>query len=178
MERKAGILINVDRSDAVLKIFIVFTQTARAVLKYEDAHFYRETLLSPIKFIVLQALAANGDSMTPSKIAEWTRTERHNITTLVDRLKQDGLVRTERNNRDRRSVNIILTDKGREVLSQTIPVAKEVVHQVMASIGEGDAVLLEKLLRVLRQNANDCLEYIKQHSQSKPGKVITSRPSN
>ena len=75
-------------------------------------------------------------------------------------------------------MNIILTDKGREALSQTIPVAEEVMHQVMASIGEGDAVLLEKLLRVLRQNAYDYLEYIKKHSQSKPGKVITSRPSN
>lgn len=56
--------------------------------------------------------------------------------------------------------------------------AKEIVHQVMVSIDEGDAVLLEKLLRVLRQNAHDSLENVNKHSQSKPGKVITPRPSN
>ena len=171
-------MIDVDHNDTVLKAFIVFNQTARAVLKYEDAHFYRETHLSAIKFIVLKVLDVNSGSMTPSKIAEWTHTERHNVTTLVDRLKQDGLIRAKRHNRDRRSVSIILTDKGREVLSQAMPVAKEIVHQVMVSIGEGDAVLLEKLLRVLRQNAHDGLEYVNKHSQSKPGKVITSRPSN
>lgn len=159
-------MVDVDHSDTVLKTFIVFGQTARAVLKYADTHFYRETHLSAIKFIVLQALATNGDSMTPSKIAEWTHTERHNVTTLVDRLKRDGLVRAKRNNRDKRSVSIILTDKGREVLSQAMPVAKEIVHQVMVSIGKGDAVLLEKLLRVLRQNAHDGLEH--HANRSKP----------
>ena len=171
-------MIGVDHNDTLLKTFIVFRQTARAVLKYENAHFYRETHLSAIKFIVLQALATNGDSMTPSKIAERTHTERHNITTLVDRLKQDGLVRAKRNNRDRRSVSIILTDKGRKVLSYAMSVAKEIAYQLMASIDEGDTVLLEKLLRVLRQNAYHGLENVNKHSQSKPGKVITSRPSN
>ena len=171
-------MIDVDHKDTVLRTFILFVQTARAVLKYADTHFYREARLSVIKFIVLQALATNGGSMTPSKIAEWTHTERHNVTTLVDRLKQDGLVRAKRHNRDKRSVSIILTDKGREVLSQAMPVAREIVHQVMVSIGEGDSALLEEPLRVLRQNAYDGLENVNKHSQSKPGKVITSRPSN
>jgi len=175
---EADILVDVGYDDTVLKTFILFVRSVRAALKYADTHFYREANLSVSKFIVLLALATNGNSMTPSEIAVCTHTERHNITTLVDRLKQGGLVGTKRNNRDKRSVIIMLTDKGREVLSQAMPVAKEIVHQVMVSIDEGDAVLLEKLLRVLRQNAYQGLENVNKHSQSKPGKVITSRPSN
>ena len=73
-------------------------------------------------------------------------------------MKQDGLVTTERNSSDKRLVNVTLTDKGREVLSRAMPVAKEIVNQVMLSIDEGDTALLEKYLRTLRQNAHYGLE--------------------
>ena len=102
--------------------------------------------------------------MTPSKLAEWTQTERHNITALVDRMRRDGLVKTERNKRDKRFVNISLTDKGLEVLNRTMPVAREIVNQVMLSISDGDALLLEKMLRVLRQNAQYSLEHVTKHT--------------
>ena len=152
-------MIDVDHEDTILRTFILFVQTARVVLKYTDAYLYRKAGLSAIKLIVLRVLLSNNGSMTPSEIAEWTQTERHNITELVNRMKREGLVTAERNNRDRRFVNITLTDKGREVLGQTMPVAREIVDQVMSSTTEGDAILLEKLLRVLRQNAQDRLEH-------------------
>ncbi len=65
---------------------------------------------------------------------------------------------TKRNHSDRRFVNITLTDKGRGVLPQSISVVKEVANQVMLSITEADAVVLEKLMGVLRQNADDGLK--------------------
>ena len=118
-----------------------------------------------IKVIVLQVLDANGGTMTPSEIARWTFRERHNITTLVDRLKRDGLVRVERKNRDKRFVNVSLTTKGRKVLKQALPVAREIANRVMLSISEGDVILLEKSLRVLRQNAHDGLEHLAKCAQ-------------
>lgn len=161
-------MIDVEHRDAVLRAFILFVQTAYAVLKYGDAYFYRKARLSVIKFIVLQALGING-TMTLSEIAEWTHRERHNITTLVERLKRAGLVTALRDSRDRRFVNVMLTDKGREVVSQATPVARDILGQVTLSISEGDAVLLEKPLRVLRQNAHDGLEYLAKRSQHHPG---------
>jgi DNA-binding MarR family transcriptional regulator len=151
-------LIEIDLEDVVLSTFMLFVQTAQAVLKYTDAYLYRKARLSVSKLIVLKVLAINSQGMMPSKIAEWTGTERNNITALVSRMKQEGLVTTERNSRDKRLVNIKLTDKGREVLSQAIPVAQEVVNQVMSSITESDAALLKEKLKVLRQNAHQGLE--------------------
>lgn len=158
-------MIDVDHEDSILRTFILFVQTADAVLKFANGYFYRKARLSVIKFIVLRILAVNGGTMTPSEIAKWTLRERHNITTLVDRLQHDGLVRAERNARDRRFVNIILTDNGRKVLDQTTPVAREIVNQAMLSISEGDAVLLEKALRVLRRNAHHGLEHTAKPAQ-------------
>jgi len=60
---------------------------------------------------------------------------------------------------------ITLTDKGREALNRAMPVAKEIVDHVMLSIDEGDAALLEKYLRTLRQNAYDGLGNVAKYSQ-------------
>jgi len=153
-------LKDIDHDDTILRTFILFVQTAKAVIRYADAHLYRKARLSVIKLIVLRVLASNNGVMTPSEVAEWTQTERHNITALVDRMRRDGLVTTERKNRDKRFVNVTLTDKGREALNRAMPVAEEIVDRVMLSIDEGDAALLEQALRVLRQNAHQSLEHV------------------
>ncbi len=161
-------LKDVDHEDRILRTFILFVQAADATMKYANAHFYRKEGLSVIKVIVLRVLAANGGTMTPSEIAEWTFRERHDITTLIDRMKRDGLVRVERNNRDKRFFSVSLTAKGRKVLKQAMPVAREIVNRVMLSISEGDAVTLENSLRVMRQNAHDGLEHLAKRAQPQP----------
>lgn len=164
MSSRKTTIINIDENyklDTILRTFILFAQTAREVLKYADAQVYREARLSVIQLITLQSLAVNNGVMTPSEIAEWTQTERHNITTLVKRMKKSGLVIAERNSNDKRIVNVILTKEGREVLNQTILVAKKVVNQVMLSITEDDANVLEKLLRIIRQNAHSGFERLR-----------------
>lgn len=161
-------LIEVDHENTRLSTFILFVQTAQAVLKYIDAHLYRKTHLSISKLIVLQALSSTSVGMMPSEIARWTSTERHNITALVSRMKRDGLVTSERNSNDKRLVNIKLTNKGREASNQAMLVAKEIVDQVMLSITEGDAALLKEKLRTLRQNAYHGLEHVTKHSQLQP----------
>ena len=151
-------LIEIDNGDVVLSTFMLFVQTAQLVLKYVDAYLYRKARLWVSKLIVLKAIASSGGAMVPSDIARWTNTERHNITALVGRMKKEGLVTAERDSDDRRRVNIKLTAKGRKVLSQAMPVAKEVVGQVMSSITEGDAAMLKEKLTILRLNAHHGLE--------------------
>ena len=158
----------IHHDDTILRTFIFFVETAHATLKYANVHFFRTTRLSLTKYIVLQILAFNGGTMNPSEIAEWTLRERHNITTLVGRLERDGLVTVERNDRDKRFINVTLTAKGRKVLKQGTPVAREIVNRVMLSISEGDAVRLEKSLSVLRQNAHDAIEHLAKGAQPQP----------
>ena len=161
-------LIDVNHDDTILRTFILFVQTARAVLKYADADLHKKSCLSTVQLIVLQTLAGNNRAMTPSEIAEWTQTERHNITTLINRMRRDGLVKAERNSSDKRVVDITLTDKGREAVNRCMPMAKEAVDQVMLSIDEGEAALLEKHLRTLRQNTHDGLGNVTKYSQLQP----------
>lgn len=157
-------MIDVDHEDSILRTFILFVQASDAVMKYANAHFYRKNSLSTIKFMVLQILSANGGTMTPSEIAEWVSRERHNITTLIDRLERDELVRTERSDKDRRSKNVMLTDKGRSVLTETVLTAREIINQTMYTMSGSNVALRERLLKILRQNAHDGLERVAKHS--------------
>lgn len=165
-KNKAGKVTGPVSGDPVTSAFIVFHQTARVVQKYGDAYFYHKLGLSVIQFVILDALDINNGVMTPSDIARWTQTERNNITTLVSRLKRDGLVEVEKNRLDKRSVSVILTDKGRKSLGQARPVSAEIISTVMSSITEADAVSLEKFLMVVRKNTLTGLKELPGRGQS------------
>jgi len=151
-------IVEIKSSESIGGALMLFTQTSRLVSKYIDAYFYHKNGLSFIKFLVLKTLASRNGVMTPSQIAEWTQTELHNITALVGRLKKEGSVVTKRSDIDRRSINIFLTDKGRMVIDQSMPVAEEIIAQLMSSVTEADAIKLSRVLKVLRDNAYDGLE--------------------
>ena len=161
-------MIEIEHEDAIISAFILFIQTAQAVLKSADAYLYRKAKLSVIKLIVLQSLEKNNGVMTPSDIAEWTQTERHNITALVQRMKRDGLVTSERSSKDKRIVHVILTDRGREVLEQTMPAAREMKDLIMSSITEDEATQMADKLRILRQNAFNALGQMSFHIKKWP----------
>lgn len=139
---------------------MLLAQTCRLTHKYMNAYFYKKAHLSFSQFLVLKILAANNGGMTPTQMAEWTQTELHNITTFVARLKKQGLVSTERSATDQRSINVLLTEQGRLMLNQTMPVATELIDQIMSSISEADASKFSKILEVLRDNAYDGLKSI------------------
>ena len=72
-------------------------------------------------------------------------------------MKRDGLITAERSTKDKRTVNIYLTDKGRQVLEKTKPVANEIKDLMMSSITEDEAIQMASKLKVLRKNAFDTL---------------------
>jgi DNA-binding MarR family transcriptional regulator len=139
------------------RTFILFVQTADAVLKYGDAVLF-EAGLSLVKHMLLQLLEAHGGSLTPTEISRMTLREKHDITTLIRRLERDGLIETSRDQTDRRSINVMITEKGRQAIKDTGPVARRVVRDIMSSIPNSTAVELEKTLKILRSNACDSLD--------------------
>ena len=141
-----------DTRNLAVRVFNLFYETAHSVVRETDNQLHKAVGLSASKFFVLMVLSANKGVMPAAKLAEWTNTRPHNITTLVDRMKKDGLVATERSEVDRRSVLIRLTDKGRSVLAQGMPAAREIVARFTDSMSEQELVASEKLLNKVKQN--------------------------
>ncbi len=158
---KQSSIIEIDIEDTIQRVFMLLLQTSHAVEKYTDSELYFKEGLSMPKLAVLQILQKNGGTMMPSTIADWMLVARHNMTTLVDRLNRDGLVRVERGIfTDRRQVHVILTDKGRKTLKHASPVSQRIVKNVMANLDEDMVGSLKQLLRILRQNAVEGLDRI------------------
>jgi DNA-binding MarR family transcriptional regulator len=158
--RKEPELIQVYHEDPALRTFILLIQTIRLVSKYVDTCLSRKAGISKIKFIALLAFCFDGhsnDSITASQLARWTDTEPHNITTLIKRMKADGLLYAERDLKDRRYTNIKITNKGKKITHLSLSAAQEIVDQVMSSIDQDNCSQLEEMLTIIRQNAKDGL---------------------
>ena len=145
----------IDNNDAVLRALITFMETAKVALKYADMVLYREARLSVSKLAVLVALTQSDDGMSPSELSKWTRTERHNVTTLIRRMKKDGLITSERDNNNGRRVRVTLQKQGREVLIKIKPAMLKMVKDIMLSVTEADAVLLETTMNILMKNIHN-----------------------
>jgi len=75
------------------------------------------TGLTAPQLLVLQALEKTG-SVKPSEIARKVHLSQATITSIVDRLESAGLVERQRNDTDRRAVDVIITPGGRQSLKK------------------------------------------------------------
>jgi DNA-binding MarR family transcriptional regulator len=71
---------------------------------------------------------------------------RSNITQLVDRLEKDGLVRRVNDATDRRLRRAALTAAGRKAAAEAVRVWTAYEREVAATLGQGDAVALDRML--------------------------------
>jgi len=72
------------------------------------------------QFAVLEALYHLG-SMTQGEVSTKVLKSGSNMTTVIDNLERDGLVRRERDANDRRVINVHLTEAGREKVEVVLP---------------------------------------------------------
>ena len=89
---------------SVLMSFEVLARYLEIELRRYDA--------SLIRFNIMSTLFKNGGEMTPSEIGESVFREKNTITAVINTLVKEGVVRREPSTDDRRSVKVIITDKG------------------------------------------------------------------
>ena len=82
----------------------------------------RNTLgeITPSQFAVLEALYHLG-SLTQGEVSTKVLKSGSNMTTVIDNLERDGLVRRERDAKDRRVINVHLTEAGSEKVDAVLP---------------------------------------------------------
>jgi MarR family 2-MHQ and catechol resistance regulon transcriptional repressor len=102
-----------------LDTFIKLTRCTTAVLARLTA---RNSIgdLTYSQFAVLESLYHLG-SMTQGDVSAKVLKSGSNMTTVIDNLERDGLVRRARDDKDRRVIYIHLTDAGRSRLEAVLP---------------------------------------------------------
>jgi DNA-binding MarR family transcriptional regulator len=76
-----------------------------------------------------------------------------NLTGIVDRLEEKKLVLRKRDERDRRVVHVMLTDKGAKLYKTTIPLFEKSISAIFAAVDKRQQKELSALLRKLDHDA-------------------------
>ncbi len=109
--------------------------------------------VTPTQLFVLCFLKKQG-SCKVSQIAEMMGVKPSAVTLLVDRLEQNGIVLREHDKKDRRVVNIILTEQGDEKLKKVMEERKAFAERYLSHLTEEELLVMATLTEKLAQAVN------------------------
>lgn len=75
------------------------------------------------------------------------------MTGIVDRLESNGLVQRRRDSSDRRVINLYLTDRGRELMSQLPPIGQLTDEEIARGLSQEEVVCFIGTLRRIISHA-------------------------
>ena len=120
--------------------------------------FMREHGVTDVQFNVLTLLLYQGGEeggLTQIELSRMMLVNRANITSLIDRMERDGLVKRTAVPGDRRSNMIRLTAKGRKVLQSVEDAYYGEVERIMGVMSQTDQRRLVKLLERVRDSIRE-----------------------
>ncbi len=132
--------------------FLNIIRTASFLEAEFDALFKRHGLTNA-QYNVLRILRGEGARMPSLAVAERLVTRVPDITRLVDRLEQGGLVKRERSTEDRRVVYVSISSKGQTLLANLDEPVRDLHKKQLAHMPKKELVELSRLLTAARSPA-------------------------
>ena len=130
-----------------LDTFIKLTRCTNSVLARLAE---RQTVsdLTYSQFAVLEALYHLG-SMTQGEVSSKILKSTSNLTTVIDNLERDGLVRRERDAKDRRVIHVHLTEAGKGKIEAVFPNHVAALVEQFSVLSAGEQETLGELCKKL-----------------------------
>jgi DNA-binding MarR family transcriptional regulator len=107
---------------------------------------------SLIRFNIMSTLFKNGGEMMPSEIAESVFREKNSITAVINTMERQGVVRRVPSTDDRRSVKVVITDKGWKEANRLSPIAQEISREVLSCMEREKVEDLVETMRMVRES--------------------------
>jgi MarR family transcriptional regulator, 2-MHQ and catechol-resistance regulon repressor len=146
-----------------LNAYINLVRASDSVLSKVATHLESEGVTMG-QFAVLEALLHLGP-MCQHTLAEKLLRSGGNMTLVVDNLQKRGWVKRERQERDRRVVEIHLTPKGRRLITRIFPEHAKVIARVMSELTPAEQEDLRRIARKLGRGAEElCAERLKKEA--------------
>ncbi|MFC0211275.1 MarR family winged helix-turn-helix transcriptional regulator [Paenibacillus chartarius] len=113
------------------------------------------------QWTVLNRLAEK-DGISQKELAQKAEKDPTNLTRILDQLERKGLVVRQPNASDRRSYLTLITDKGRALNEQLIPIEQETMRSVMSGLADEQLAQLRIMLRHITEKANDSIREMEE----------------
>src|SRR3982751_6569407 len=101
-----------------LRAWRLYFESALALLDVLDAELERDAGIPMRWYDALVHLEENPEGLRMNELAERILYSKSGFTRVVDRLEEAGLVRRVRPDTDRRSILVVLTGEGREIVER------------------------------------------------------------
>lgn len=134
-----------------LRLWLLLLRTTRST-ESELREFLRvehETTLP--RFDVMAALYRTDKGLTMTELSRYLLVSNGNVTTVVDRLVQDGMAKREQLANDRRSLRVSLTPQGYEQFTAMASAHEAKLNELFADFSPSD---IEQLLNLLKAHAH------------------------
>lgn len=107
--------------------------------------------VTPGQWYFLRALWAE-EGMSQRELSRKVGTTEPTTVSALRVLERNGLIRRERNKGDRRTINIYLTERGRALESELVPMAREVNEIATAGLDADELAALRRILGKIKGN--------------------------
>ena len=148
--------INYETENTIMRLWLLIHRVRDALFLCEDSVF-EEYGLTTEQFTLLAAVKGAGGSRRPGELATLMDRSPNSVSMLVDRMAKAGLVRRIRDRKDRRVVNVMLTDKGEKALEPASAVGWELVRKILSPLSDEDRNTLANLLEIVKC---ECFGYL------------------
>lgn len=108
-------------------------------------HFGQPYDLRPVEYSLLMLLAANAQ-LTPKQLAQALALSAPNLTILLDRMQERGLLERVRSEVDRRSQHVLLTAQGRAMADDICAKTPAMEAELDGCLSRAERALLIELL--------------------------------
>lgn len=115
--------------------------------------FFAQWDLSPSQFNILHLLRNSPGGLSQTELSRSLITHRSNVTGLVDRLEQRGLLLRREDSGDRRAYRVVLTTEGSRLLESILPGYFEAIEELWGDIPASRAVQIVEALSSLHDRA-------------------------
>ncbi|MET1030959.1 MarR family winged helix-turn-helix transcriptional regulator [Domibacillus tundrae] len=107
--------------------------------------------LAPEQNLIMMLLWAR-DGLAQQELSDRLEKDKTNITRMLSSLEKKGFVKRVMETCDRRSIRIFLTDEGKALESDVIPVTEEFHRTVTAGISEEELAEVRRILIKMHKN--------------------------
>ena len=119
------------------RLFFKLNLAQRLLLKYFDREVIERTGI-PITQIAALFFLSNNDGCLFKDLSDALFQNKSAITTLMERMEKNGLVRKKASATDGRAAHIFLTEKGKAVCGEAVPLVKENNEKLAAHFTDGE----------------------------------------
>lgn len=148
-----------ERPDVNLWSMGVLGRIARLarVLEREYKQFFSEHDLEAFEFDVLTTLRRSGEpyELTASALLKSALVTSGAITNRIDRMEAKGFVERVRGLNDRRSVHILLTPHGRDIVDNILSIHSKNMERMLHPLNREECEQLASMLRILLESFGD-----------------------